>query len=383
MSDSRPAMTRLWSGIAGIWDSAWFRGLVLAVGGLLALAAASWVVIRWAPDQLASTSGLNGADRIAEIGRVRTAILAILAGSVAATGAIYTARTFALSRQGQITERFTRAVEQLGHAEAEVRIGGIYALQRLARESHPDQGPIVEILTAYVREHAPLRTRVRSRSAHGDRNDPASAATDTQAGEARAGARGVGTDVQAVLTVLGRRNPRYDISQGIGLNQTSVVGPNLTRTYLEGANLIEAHLEGANLAAAYLDGADLTEVYLDVAILIDAYLMGADLTGAHLERAILTGAHLEGASLGRARLENASLDGAHLNKAALPWAHLESADLTQAHLENADLTEAHLEGARLTGAHLKGANLTGALYTRDTDWPNGFDPSALGATLRD
>src|SRR5437763_9967495 len=110
------------------------------------------VIIRWAPHWLASTKGLSPADRVAEFGRVRTALLAVLAGTLAAIGAIYTARTFALNRRGQITDRFTRAVDQLGNEKLDVRLGGIYALERLARESRDDHAAIVEILTAYVRE---------------------------------------------------------------------------------------------------------------------------------------------------------------------------------------------------------------------------------------
>jgi hypothetical protein len=117
------------------------------------------VVIKWAPEWLASTHGLSPIDRAAEIGRVRTALLATLAGSIAIVGAYYTSRTFALNRQGQITERFTRAVDQLGNDQINVRLGGIYALERLARESRDDYEPILEILTAYVRERAPWPPR--------------------------------------------------------------------------------------------------------------------------------------------------------------------------------------------------------------------------------
>jgi hypothetical protein len=60
-----------------------------------------------------------------------------------------------LTRQGQITERFTRAIDQLGHDRTEIRLGGIYALERIAKESEEDHWPIMEVLTAYVRQHAP------------------------------------------------------------------------------------------------------------------------------------------------------------------------------------------------------------------------------------
>jgi hypothetical protein len=63
-----------------------------------------------------------------------------------------------LTREGQITDRFTKAIAQLGEQDPEklaVRLGGIYALERIARESKEDHWPIMEMLTAYVRENAP------------------------------------------------------------------------------------------------------------------------------------------------------------------------------------------------------------------------------------
>jgi hypothetical protein len=66
----------------------------------------------------------------------------------------------AINREGQITDRFTRAIDQLGATDNkgnklfEIRIGGIYALERIANESEKDYWPIMEVLTAYVRQHA-------------------------------------------------------------------------------------------------------------------------------------------------------------------------------------------------------------------------------------
>ena len=50
-----------------------------------------------------------------------------------------------LTRQGQITDRFTKAIVQLGEQGPEklaVRLGGIYALERIARDSERDHWPI-------------------------------------------------------------------------------------------------------------------------------------------------------------------------------------------------------------------------------------------------
>ena len=44
-------------------------------------------------------------------------------------------RTHELAERGQVTDRFTKAIEQLGSDKLDVRIGGIYALERIARDS--------------------------------------------------------------------------------------------------------------------------------------------------------------------------------------------------------------------------------------------------------
>ncbi|MCP2338702.1 hypothetical protein [Actinomadura rupiterrae] len=56
-----------------------------------------------------------------------------------------------VTRQGQDTGRYAKAVEQLGSARGEVRLGGIYALQRLAQDSGRDRPTIVHVLAAYAR----------------------------------------------------------------------------------------------------------------------------------------------------------------------------------------------------------------------------------------
>jgi hypothetical protein len=39
----------------------------------------------------------------------------------------------------------------------EVRLGGIYALERIARDSPTDHWTIIEVLSTYVRENSPAR----------------------------------------------------------------------------------------------------------------------------------------------------------------------------------------------------------------------------------
>ena len=90
----------------------------------------------------------------------RTSALQLLGGFVLAAGAIFTARTVrlsqesnALDRERQITERFTGSIQLLAHERDAVRLGGIYALERIARDSPGDHVTIMDVLNAHARAH--------------------------------------------------------------------------------------------------------------------------------------------------------------------------------------------------------------------------------------
>jgi hypothetical protein len=182
------------------------------------------------------------------------AVAQILGGTALLSGLYFTWRTLQVNREGQITERFTRAIDQLGkledgHKLFEIRIGGIYALERIASESEEDYWPIMEVLTAYVRQNARLKSE--KESAEEGAPDP---------------------DIQAIMTVLRRRTRSY------GQGEPEVLD-------LHETNLSWAYLFGANLSAANLSKADLSEAQLSEADLSGANLFGADLSGADLSGA--------------------------------------------------------------------------------------------------
>ncbi|WP_405809014.1 hypothetical protein OG524_03430 [Streptomyces sp. NBC_01520] len=60
----------------------------------------------------------------------------------------------ALAKEGQITDRYTAAVGNLGEDQVDVRLSGIYALERIMQDSGRNQPTITNVLAAYVRTHA-------------------------------------------------------------------------------------------------------------------------------------------------------------------------------------------------------------------------------------
>src|SRR6266536_1335169 len=185
---------------------------------------------------------------------LRTTLLQGIGGLFLISGVVATWRQVQLTRhpldllrEGQITERFTRAIEQLGSDNLDVRLGGIYALERIASSSQADRGPILEVLTAYVRRHSPW---------------PAAgweygAATPPEPDDRQlASLQFRKPDVQAVVSILGRRKP-------VDGEELLLARVDLRRAYLRRANLSGANLSGADLHGAALDGAVLRGIVTD------------------------------------------------------------------------------------------------------------------------
>jgi hypothetical protein len=165
------------------------RVLVAFAFVLLVFLAGSFVcgLIWYLSPIFSANDKLSTADRrdlVQGIASVAQAAAVGLAGAVGLVGLFFTWRSLRQAResqaqtqentqraleftaQGQITERFTRAIDQLGASDdkqtprLEIRLGGIYALERIAWDSpERDYSTVMEVLTAYVRENTPQAPR--------------------------------------------------------------------------------------------------------------------------------------------------------------------------------------------------------------------------------
>jgi uncharacterized protein YjbI with pentapeptide repeats len=194
-----------------------------------------------------------------------------------------------------ISNQVAKGFEQLGSDKTVVRLGGIYGLEGVMNTSMEYHQPVLEALCAFVRDG----TIGKTLSDHPT------------------------TDIQAALTVIGRRAD--------GPGRVNFAGANLSGADLTDVKLAYAGLEGANLEHAVLFRADLERAGLFRANLEHAVLFRANLTGALLFRTKLTGAELTYADLTDASgLTQGQLDEAcgtgvkglppdlHLDKPCLP-----------------------------------------------------------------
>lgn len=273
---------------------------------------------------------------------VRTTLLQGFGGMVLLIGAYLTWRQtqisrassrdeLRLSREGQLTDRFTRAIEQLGSDDLPVRVGGIYALGRVAEESMTDRAAVADILTTYIRMHAPWPPEPGNpfpKDFPIDQLPPMAVRAP---------------DIQAILTVLGRRTPSPPHPAtwtSLNLNRTD-----LRRGNLAGANLQRAALRGAGLARAWMLKAD---------------LRGADLRDADLRHAKLREAIADLTTWWPDGNFDPEVAGIYV------YPNLEKADLRCAFLKRDDLTDISLRGARANAF---------------TEWPDGFDWRQAGVVM--
>jgi hypothetical protein len=295
---------------------AWRLPLAIA-GGVLLLAGCVFVfprvlAPRRVPEDLVGVEGLSAKDRIqfADDSRklqndVRASLLQAVAGGAVLIGVLFTwqqqqatlrqqeatsrqiADQLAITRQGQVGERFSRGVGQLGSDSIDVRLGGLYELEQLAHQASERRLVIVEVVAAFIRQHA----------------RPATSATAL---------RPPPQDVAAALTIIGRRS----------------IGKDDPPVNLQGVKFGRVELGAAVLRGANLGGADLS---------------GASLLGADLRAAGLRFADLRGADLGAVDLRGATLIGADLRGATLIKVDLRGADLRLADLRGIDLADQQLD----------------------------------------
>lgn len=319
MRTEKPAYWRLFWG-AIILAAFLAVGVLFCPGLFVAPTLGEWPGESWRKDLDLST-------QLAYVTTVRSAVLLTAGGTIAVATIMLTyardARNLAannashkLATDADTTSRYTQAIGQLGAKSIAIRMGGIYALERIAKDSTRDTPTIVEVLAAFIRTRS-LKT------------EP--------------GAASPLEDVAAALSVI-MRMERANTTLNLG-------GAQLPFAELSGANLVKANLRGARLDFAKLDGANLSH-----ADLYQASLVAID---AETEPVILDHASLREAEFSEARMPGASMRSASLINTGL----------TAAFLDRADLSHVNIQGPGMSGAggpwEAKEAIFTGATINRD------------------
>lgn len=313
-------------------------------------------------------------------------------------------RTVELTEEGQITDRFTRAIEHLGDENLTVRLGGIYALERIAKDSRKDHWTVIEILLAFVRENDYWEPSY---------NDEGIFKSQEFDWEIYAATKPLPTDINAILSVLSRRKwinfeqaplcfsntvlkkgslagaylAEADFSEanlaGVDFSNADLSGAKFDRAYLANANFggailkdvsfSEANIEYAVFWGADIRGVSFLETCCSGALFVKANLKNTDFTEAIMKNVIIKDSCLDGINFERTDLSGARIKGVDLSKLCLRYAILNGVDFNGVNLSGTDLVKAHLEGADLSNSiGLTKEQIAQAHIDEKTILPSGF-----------
>ncbi|PTW49808.1 pentapeptide repeat-containing protein [Rhodovulum kholense] len=301
-----------------------------------------------------------------------------------------------VAEQGLITDRLNKAVEGLGaektvkrrltHPDGsteteettepniEVRIGAIYALERISRDSDRDHVNVMEILCAYIRQNAPAS------SARNPEDDGIAPVEDLPQGATpheiaihlkivdertqklkdwAAKIPQLRNDVRTALEVIGRRD-----KDRIALERSP-------ETYSSAQTSYILDLRETNLQRANLENLDFSKALFNRSRMESSNLFRTNIAEARFYRT-----RMDIVSAPFARMHRAEFQKAHLHGANFLFAFADGADFSASRMEAANLTRAKIQGSnfddtRLTCAHLK---------TSETDEETSFVRTLLFGT---
>ncbi len=300
---------------------------------------------------------------------------------------IYTAQeNLKVSQTGQITDRYTKAVGQLAdQAHLEVRLGGLFSLERVSWESPTDHLAIMQLLATYAQQRL-------------DMGEPA---VDLKTNSA---VKAASADVRAVFDIFRRRKDELE-----ELERRRGAGVSLKNTDLREVDLSLLHLERSDFGGALFDGlrmplarfshssfekASMIKVQLDLAQLVgarfqqtrldEANLTGSNFSQAQFRSCRLTRASMMGTTLTHTVFDNCDLAGAIFVNAKLQKTRFLKSDLRGAvfglgAMEGVDFMGSNLDGAYVVGVDLSGC---GGLVQTQIDGAEGDGTTKLPAGLR-
>ncbi|HEY2010710.1 MAG TPA: pentapeptide repeat-containing protein [Rhizomicrobium sp.] len=300
-----------------------------------------------------------------------------------------------ISRETHYTDIFTTAVEQLGatrevvgpphrtEANLEVRLGAIYALERIAKDSERDHWPIMEVLSAYIRN---------------EQNTGAAIAAPEEAMEISGftwtiDIKPIRVDVQAAINVIGRRPKlRMMHERGSGL-KLDLSGANLQKAQFSG-EFRGADFQSSNMTKARFSDCDLVGSELQFSTLTGAVFRDCkiekfdlnylnDLDGLSAYDTSFRGMEFYG-KMYACIFYGCDFTGADLSSVVFNRVRFIRCDLSKVNFESANfeqactMTRCNLSGADFSGAKLENLN---TIKTSDLEKAIGDSETVLGRRI--
>lgn len=338
-------------------------------------------------------------DKSAAIRNIGLLLAAIFGLPFVIWRSIVAQRQVNVSEQGLITDRINKAVDGLGtektvsyeRVDAEgrpyqvnqskpnidVRIGAIYALERIAKENLDFHVQIMEILCAYIRENAPAseaepwpEIEMYEDETDGPLRDDWEERVDTFLKKHATALQRVKLreDIKIALQIISRRTPEQKILEARAFDGNETARfvfddkcPEISSYFDEDTDDLSA-LERYRSALEEWKGAlDRYSGYrLD---LRGINLRGAILPDLNLNGALFDGAQMQGAALNHCEMQGASLYGAQMQAAQLDWSQMQTAVVNESNLQLASFGGVSMQEASLSWANLRSAKLSATILS--------------------
>lgn len=346
MDDEKQSM-RAWFGFAEPFD--WrkrsylgpFLSVVgiLIVGGLFSLAiAAAFKLLGSAvfgnfPQGAGSSFGLTGI------------IVAMIGAPFVIWRAVVAQKQVNVAEQGQITDRLNKAVEGLGAEKTvkdeygestkpnlEVRIGAIYALERIAQDSLRDHIQVMETLCAYVRNNV-ISDNIGTR-----------------------------VDVQTALLVLDRRSKKalaHERDRGyyLDLAECSFHTLTLSDSMFQNSRLDGTMWTNCSFQSTSFSGADMTNCQFSECIIQNSHFKDAVMSGVKFSHSTIEGNRFDQAKLNGAQFLHCQLFKNSFVEADVRNSFFDDSNASGDNFKYSDCQYVHLKGTRFFQANFQGLQI--------------------------
>jgi uncharacterized protein YjbI with pentapeptide repeats len=374
-ADLLPSWSVVW-GWLGRWWKVLLSGLLFA-GGVLAwrCSRVSKTSVDTVPagrdgdesgrESPTKTKWDKGREWLQAVGSVGTGVAAVAALWLSINSLHATQGSYDLTRRGQISDRFNKAVAQLGDNSLDIRLGGVYALGTIALQSSDDTDTVRNVLAAFVRTRSSKPSDARCAGPNSPQftapaeDEDVAAALTLLADPLPLPYIGVGEDAP-----LRRPSPaEFDANAAWKHSPTNATALNRTCLWLaqlRGGRMSYFQFDGSDLREADMSQSDLRHVEFSNSTNID----GADFAYSDLSNANFPLVFRHGDCLAPPRYP----DQISFLATNLAQSNLRIAGLTGDIFVNADLSGAMLDDTSFADSIMEGTKFVGTIFNGPVDF---------------
>ena len=301
------------------------------------------------------TDGESGSATLRNLGLL---VLATIGMPFAIWRSVVAGRQADIAQRGLRNETYQKAVAMLADSVLAVRLGGIYALQHLAKE-HPTQYHIqvMRLFCAFIRHPTALS------NTHVAQNEIAEVVDKRDSGVGVS----IRSDVEDVLRALGTRTKEEIAIESRAGFDLVIYEADLRQLNIRDVTSftysIDSKHEFRLIDRKKRRRENLSHIHFRRVDLSRADLSFVDMSNAEFWDPNFAGARCADTDLSRTSWDGGTLEGATLCNADLSHAEMQETSLSNADLSGANLSGVIFKEVDLSGVTLRDANLSGTCFS--------------------